>query len=66
MANGLKIHIVDDDPDLIAMVEQLVRGAGHQLTTSTESRTAIQDISEQRPDCVLLDIMLPEIDGLHK
>ena len=65
MHDGLKFHIVDDDPDLVAMVEQLVRAAGHQLTTSTESRTAIADILEERPDCVLLDIMMPGIDGLE-
>ncbi len=65
MDDRLRIHIVDDDPDVVAMVEQLVRAAGHQLTTSTDSRTAVDDVLEQRPDCVLLDIMMPEIDGLE-
>jgi CheY-like chemotaxis protein/phosphoribosyl 1,2-cyclic phosphodiesterase len=65
MHDGLKFHIVDDDPDVVAMVEQLVRAAGHQLTTSSESRTAIDDILERRPDCVLLDIMMPGVDGLE-
>jgi len=65
MHDGLKFHIVDDDPDVVAMVEQLVRAAGHQLTTSSESRTAIDDILEERPDCVLLDIMMPGVDGLE-
>ncbi len=65
MADRLRIHIVDDDPDVVAVVEQLVRAAGHQLTRSTESRSAVDDIVEQRPDCVLLDIMMPEIDGLE-
>ncbi len=65
MSDGLKIHIVDDDPDLVAMVDQLVRAAGHRLRVSRESRTAVDDIREHRPDCVLLDIMLPELDGLE-
>ncbi len=65
MDERLRIHIVDDDPDVVAMVGQLVRAAGHQLTTSTDSRTAVDDVLEQRPDCVLLDIMMPEIDGLE-
>lgn len=65
MKDGLRIHIVDDDPDVVEMVGRLVRAAGHQLTVSTQSRTAVEDILEQRPDCVLLDIMLPEIDGLE-
>jgi CheY-like chemotaxis protein len=65
MDERLRIHIVDDDSDVVAMVEQLVRAAGHQLTTSTESLAAVADIAEQRPDCVLLDIMMPEIDGLE-
>ncbi len=65
MDDRLRIHIVEDDPDVVAMVEQLVLAAGHQLTTSPESATAVDDIREQRPDCVLLDIMMPEIDGLE-
>ena len=65
MDERLRIHIVDDDPDVVAMVGQLVRAAGHQLTTSTDSRTAVDDVLEQRPDCVLLDIMMPEVDGLE-
>ena len=65
MDDRLRIHIVDDDPDVVAMVGQLVRAAGHQLTTSAESRTAVADIVEQRPDCALLDIMMPEVDGLE-
>jgi CheY-like chemotaxis protein/phosphoribosyl 1,2-cyclic phosphodiesterase len=65
MNDGLRIHIVDDDPDVVAMVEQLVLAAGHHLTVSTESGTAVEDILEQQPDCVLLDIMLPGIDGLE-
>ncbi len=65
MEQGLRFHIVDDDPAVVAMVEQLLRAAGHQLTASTESRTAVADSVERRPDCVLLDIMMPEIDGLE-
>ncbi len=65
MDDRLRFHIVDDDPDVVAIVSQLVRAAGHQLTTSSESRSAVADIAEQRPDCVLLDIMMPEIDGLE-
>ena len=65
MPDGLRFHIVEDDPDIVAIVEQLLRAAGHQLTTSTDSHTAIDDIRERRPDCVLLDIMMPGVDGLE-
>jgi CheY-like chemotaxis protein/phosphoribosyl 1,2-cyclic phosphodiesterase len=65
MEDALRIHIVDDDPDVIAMVGQLVARAGHQLTSSSESLTAVADIARERPDCVLLDIMMPEVDGLE-
>ncbi len=64
MNRRLKIHIVEDDPDALAMVQHLVRAAGHQFTASTSSSTALEDIVRQHPDCVLLDIMLPGIDGL--
>ncbi len=65
MQDGLRFHIVEDDPDIVAIVEQLLRAAGHQLTTSTDSHIAIDDIRERRPDCVLLDIMMPGVDGLE-
>ena len=64
MKRRLRIHIVDDDPDAVAMVEQLVREAGHELSVSQESRTALRDIANEQPDCVVLDIMMPGIDGL--
>ena len=63
MEDGLKFHIVDDDPDVVAMVEQLVRAAGHQLTTSTESHTAIAerewDIANTRLRLALNPVELP-------
>ncbi len=64
MKERFKIHIVDDDPDAVAMVEHLARAAGHAVSVSLESQTAMRDIVNQRPDCVLLDIMMPGIDGL--
>ncbi len=36
MDDRLRIHLVDDDPDVVAMVGQLVRAAGHQLTAHPE------------------------------
>ncbi|PON10013.1 hypothetical protein C2W62_52370 [Candidatus Entotheonella serta] len=43
----------------------LLERAGHEATICTSSREALDDIPRQKPDCVLLDIMLPELDGLE-
>ncbi|MSQ54427.1 MAG: response regulator [Betaproteobacteria bacterium] len=61
----MKFYVVDDDPDLIALLERVLLDAGHQVETSTSSRRALAEIPTSRPDCVITDLMMPEMDGFE-
>ncbi len=60
-----RFYIVDDNLAVATTAKVLLEQAGHEATICTSSPEALQDIPRQRPDCVLLDIMLPELDGLE-
>ena len=49
----LKFFIVEDDPDVVDFVRSLLEEDGHAVTASMNSASALTDIVEQKPDCVL-------------
>jgi signal transduction histidine kinase len=60
-----KILIVDDEPSNVLLMERLLQDAGyHRLSTTTDSRRALGLFRELAPDLVLLDLMMPHLDGL--
>ena len=60
-----RYFIVDDDPDIVALVEAILDGAGHTVMSSGSSVEALKRIASEKPDVVLADIMLPEMDGFQ-
>src|SRR5438477_7860498 len=62
---SMQIFAVDDDPITLALVAEVLRSAGHQVTTCASSRDALRDIPQRAPDCVITDIMMPEMDGFE-
>lgn len=60
-----KLHffVVDDDEDMLELVKTLLEEAGHAVTTTTSSDTALEQIIENEPDCVISDLNLPSISG---
>lgn len=58
-------YVVDDDPIVLEIMAKLLKGAGHTVTTCTESAGVITDIAHKKPDCVISDLMMPEVDGLQ-
>jgi diguanylate cyclase (GGDEF)-like protein len=59
------ILVVDDDPDIARFVEVNLRSAGYDVTVAGDGEEALEKASDIRPDLVLLDVMMPRIDGFE-
>ena len=57
------ILVVDDDPEIVKIMRDYLEKEGYQVLTAYSGKTALQRIQSERPDCVLLDLMLPDEDG---
>lgn len=65
MGKKLNFFIVDDDRVFIKLTAKYLENANHHVAFDTSGVSALDEIIRQKPDCVLLDIMMPEMDGLE-
>lgn len=59
-----RILVVDDDPDILQFVEMNLDMEGFETHTAESGRIALEIARERPPDLILLDVMMPELDGL--
>jgi DNA-binding NtrC family response regulator len=59
-----RILIVDDEPDMVDNCARILRRTGHRCLTTTDPRRALALLESERPDLLLTDLKMPEIDGL--
>jgi DNA-binding response OmpR family regulator len=57
------VLIVDDNPDILLLLETNLRRAGFGIVKAGDGEMALRAIQEDRPDVVLLDLMMPVLDG---
>jgi DNA-binding response OmpR family regulator len=57
------ILAVDDQPSIRRLVEINLGKAGYRVTTASDGREALDQIAAERPDMVVLDVTMPEVDG---
>ncbi|MCB0636410.1 MAG: response regulator [Lewinella sp.] len=60
-----KILLVDDEPNILVALEFLVRQAGYEVQTAPDGNAALQTVDSFRPDIVVLDVMMPGMDGFE-
>jgi DNA-binding response OmpR family regulator len=60
-----KILVVDDEPDALELIEYNLRSTGYQVFTAGDGVKALALARRHLPDVVVLDLMLPEIDGIE-
>ena len=65
MSAQSKLLVVDDEPSLQDIVATSMRFLGYDVTVASTGREAVRSATEQRPDLIILDIMLPDFDGLE-
>ncbi len=58
-----KIMIVDDEPDLLEVVKLILESDGYQVVTANGGQEALDKMEKEMPDLVLLDIIMPKMDG---
>ena len=60
-----KILLVDDEPDILEILEFNLRKEGFEVATASDGEAGLRMARELRPDLIVLDIMMPEMDGVE-
>lgn len=60
-----RILIIDDDPSLLQLFKQFLSGEGHIVSSASNGKEGLSLMKQQRPDLIITDIMMPEMDGLE-
>jgi putative two-component system response regulator len=64
-SDNKRILIVDDDPTNVAIIEEMLENYDHTLDFASTGEDALQIMNKRKPDLVLLDVMMPGIDGFE-
>ncbi len=60
-----KILIVDDEPDIVEILYKRLSKEGYEVVTAVDGQEALVRVQENDPDVVLLDLMLPKLNGFE-
>ena len=63
--NAYKILVVDDEPDILEFLSYNLKREGFKVFVASSGKSAIQMATENIPDLILLDVMMPEMDGIE-
>jgi two-component system alkaline phosphatase synthesis response regulator PhoP len=63
MKRPAKVLIVDDEPDILLLLRIDLEGEGYETLLAADGETALRRIVDEQPDVVLLDVMMPVVDG---
>ena len=62
---GARILIVDDEPNIVRLLQSYLQREGFEVLTAADGRTGLQIARAMHPQLVVLDLLLPEVDGLE-
>ena len=65
MTEKKKVLLVDDDPDFVEAVKVIVQSGGYDVRVACDGQEGIEAVAAERPDIIILDVMMPVMDG-HK
>jgi two-component system alkaline phosphatase synthesis response regulator PhoP len=60
-----KVLVVDDEPELLQLLRYVLEAAGMGVMVATSGRQAIELIKRERPDLILCDVVMPELNGFE-
>lgn len=58
-----RVLVVDDEPDTVFLLKNILRMAGYDVLSALSGRDALKKVQDTPPDMILLDLMMPEMDG---
>ena len=61
--SGARILAVDDSPTILEMLKAILVGSGYEVLTAADGAEALDVARSEQPDLILLDVMLPKLDG---
>lgn len=62
-AKNKKVLVVDDDPVVIRLVKEILKNIGYEVETAKDGIDAMVLVQKEKPDLIVLDIMMPELNG---
>jgi len=60
---GARILAVDDSPTILEMIKAILLAGGYEVITASDGTEALETARAEKPDLILLDVMLPKLDG---
>nr|WP_263313033.1 response regulator transcription factor [Mammaliicoccus sp. Marseille-Q6498] len=60
-----KVLVVDDEQSIVTLLKYNIEQAGYQVIVAYDGAQALEKVNEEKPDLVVLDVMLPEMDGIE-
>jgi len=59
------VLVVDDNYDNLRIIRDILLGRGFEVWTAHDGASALESLEQRRPDVILLDVMMPEMDGME-
>lgn len=63
--DGARVLVVDSDPSIRAFCTRLLQREGYEVTEAASGRAALTAVSQERPDAIVVDVSMPEMDGME-
>ncbi len=63
--DGGRVLAVDDQPENLELLEEILTGEGFSVRLAADGEEALAAVAEETPDCIVLDVMMPRLDGFH-
>ena len=65
MGTGAKILVTDDDPDMREALQMILESGGYTVVTAEDGEKCLSKLKEERPDLLILDLLMPRMDGFE-
>ncbi len=63
--SGKLVLVVDDDPDFVDAVQAVVEKGGYRVEVAYDGKEAMEKVAQAKPDCIILDVMMPVMNGIE-